>query len=349
MLLDVEDRPVTVSRGGDNRWNVIVWMDHRAVAQADRINQTGHDVLRYVGGVISPEMETPKLLWLQEQLPASFQRTARFLDLADFLSYRATGNDVRSLCTVVCKWTCQGLRGWDASYFERIGLGELTADGFARIGRSVRPMGERAGGLTRPAAEELGLEAGTPVAVSIINAHAGGLGLLGAPLHGALPTEETLEERVALIGGTSTCHMAVSRAPKFIRGVWGPYESAMIPGLWLTEGGQSRRAPSSTTPSPPTPAAPSSAEARREGQPPTPSSIGGSTPSPPRASRFPRSSPGACTSSPTTTATGLPRANPPAGDGNGSQAQRFDSTSWRFSTSRPFRPSPSERGTSSKP
>ena len=239
VLLDVEDRPVTVSRGGDNRWNVIVWMDHRAVAQADRINQTGHDVLRYVGGVISPEMETPKLLWLREQLPASFQRTARFLDLADFLSYRATGNDVRSLCTVVCKWTCQGLRGWDASYFERIGLGELTADGFARIGRSVRPMGERAGGLTRPAAEELGLEAGTPVAVSIIDAHAGGLGLLGAPLHGALPTEETLEERVALIGGTSTCHMAVSRAPKFIRGVWGPYESAMIPGLWLTEGGQS--------------------------------------------------------------------------------------------------------------
>ncbi len=44
---------------------------------------------------------------------------------------------------------------------------------------------------------------------------------------------------MALIGGTSTCHMAVSRAPKFIHGVWGPYFSAMVPGLWLTEGGQS--------------------------------------------------------------------------------------------------------------
>jgi FGGY-family pentulose kinase len=33
--------------------------------------------------------------------------------------------------------------------------------------------------------------------------------------------------------------MAVSREPKFLSGIWGPYWSAMVPGLWLTEGGQS--------------------------------------------------------------------------------------------------------------
>ena len=33
--------------------------------------------------------------------------------------------------------------------------------------------------------------------------------------------------------------MAVSREPRFIPGIWGPYWSAMVPGLWLTEGGQS--------------------------------------------------------------------------------------------------------------
>jgi FGGY-family pentulose kinase len=243
VLLDAADAPVTVSPSGDDRWNVIVWMDHRAVAQADRINATGHEVLRYVGGVISPEMETPKLLWLKEHLRASYDRAARFLDLADFLSYRATGNDVRSLCTTTCKWTyvAEGarVRGWDPTYFDAVGLGDLAADGFARIGRSVRPMGERAGTLTTRAAEELGLPVGTPVAVSIIDAHAGGLGMLGAPLFGHAPTEASLEERVALIGGTSTCHMVVSRAPKFVPGVWGPYASAMVPGLWLTEGGQS--------------------------------------------------------------------------------------------------------------
>lgn len=33
--------------------------------------------------------------------------------------------------------------------------------------------------------------------------------------------------------------MAVSSEPRFIEGVWGPYWSAMVPGMWLTEGGQS--------------------------------------------------------------------------------------------------------------
>jgi FGGY-family pentulose kinase len=33
--------------------------------------------------------------------------------------------------------------------------------------------------------------------------------------------------------------MAVSVEPRFVRGIWGPYYSAMVPGLFLTEGGQS--------------------------------------------------------------------------------------------------------------
>jgi FGGY-family pentulose kinase len=48
-----------------------------------------------------------------------------------------------------------------------------------------------------------------------------------------------MNETLALIGGTSSCHMAVSEEPRFIPGVWGPYFGAMIPGMWLNEGGQS--------------------------------------------------------------------------------------------------------------
>jgi FGGY-family pentulose kinase len=219
---------LVVEDGGLPR-DVIVWMDHRATDQARRINETHHDVLRYVGGVISPEMQTPKLLWLKENAPETFARARRFFDLPDYLSYRATGSDVRSLCTTVCKWT-RTPRGWDDSYFRAVGLGALADEGYARIGTDVRPMGERAGGLGERAARELGLAPGTAVAVSIIDAHAGGLGLLGG---------DDLFRRVALIGGTSSCHMAVSREPVFVPGVWGPYFSAMVPGLWLTEGGQS--------------------------------------------------------------------------------------------------------------
>ncbi|MBI3206779.1 MAG: FGGY-family carbohydrate kinase [Myxococcales bacterium] len=240
VALDAAGRPVSVSPTGSDEQNVIVWMDHRATEQAARINALGHEVLRYVGGVISPEMQSPKLVWLSEHHSAAWSRARWFFDLPDFLVWRATGEDVRSLCTTVCKWTYLGHEGgYRPDYFRQIGLGALADEGFARIGTRVRPMGELAGGLTRAAAEELGLAAGTPVGVAIIDAHAGGLGLLGARLDGSAPDAAALERRVALIGGTSSCHMAVSREPKFVPGIWGPYFSAMIPGLWLTEGGQS--------------------------------------------------------------------------------------------------------------
>jgi hypothetical protein len=101
-------------------------------------------------------------------------------------------------------------------------------------------MGDPVGrGLTVSAARELGLRPGTPVGVSIIDAHAGGLGLLGARLGEANLSPATFNRRLALIGGTSTCHMAVSPKPRYIHGIWGPYFSAMIPDFWLTEGGQS--------------------------------------------------------------------------------------------------------------
>ncbi|HEX3595411.1 MAG TPA: FGGY-family carbohydrate kinase [Polyangiaceae bacterium] len=245
VALDDADAPVSVSVTGAPEQNVVMWMDHRAVAEARRINQLGHEVLRYVGGTISPEMQTPKLLWLKEHLPAAWQRARRFLDLPDFLTYRATGLDVRSLCSTTCKWTYLGdgagggVSGFRDDYFRGAGLGDLVDEGYARIGTKIGPMGERIGTLTPRSAKELGLLPGTAVGVSIIDAHAGGLGLLGVTLSGATLSEAGLEERLALIGGTSSCHMAVSREPRFPPGIWGPYYSAMLPGLWLTEGGQS--------------------------------------------------------------------------------------------------------------
>ena len=42
VALDAEDRPVTVSPTGRDEQNVVVWMDHRAIEQAARINETRH-------------------------------------------------------------------------------------------------------------------------------------------------------------------------------------------------------------------------------------------------------------------------------------------------------------------
>ena len=54
---------------------------------------------------MSPEMETPKLMWLKRHLPETWARAGRFFDLADFLTWRATGSLARSECTLTCKWT----------------------------------------------------------------------------------------------------------------------------------------------------------------------------------------------------------------------------------------------------
>lgn len=244
VILDAQDAPVCATSGQPDEQNVIVWMDHRAILQAERINTTGHPVLKYVGGIISPEMETPKLLWLKENNSRVWKNAARFFDLPDFLTWKATGDETRSLCSTVCKWTYLGHEGeggrWDRDFFEKTGLGDLAESDFQKIGKRVRPMGEAIGqGVSARAAADLGLNPGTAVGVSIIDAHAGGLGMIGAEFEGRKPGAADMETRLALIGGTSSCHMAVSRKPVFIPGVWGPYFSAMVPGLWLSEGGQS--------------------------------------------------------------------------------------------------------------
>ncbi|MGQ7846403.1 FGGY-family carbohydrate kinase [Granulosicoccus sp. 3-233] len=213
--------------------NIIVWMDHRAVDQARRINSGKHAVLDYVGGTISPEMETPKLLWLKENRRAVYDEVRHFFDLTDFLTWKATGSATRSSCTVTCKWTyLPHENGWDERFFRQIDLAELVEEDFVRIGQEVVAPGTALGsGLSEAAASDLGLAAGTAVAAGLIDAHAGGIGtvgVIGAP-----------SENLAYVFGTSSCTMTSTPEPVFVPGVWGPYHSAMVPGLWLNEGGQS--------------------------------------------------------------------------------------------------------------
>ncbi|MBB4003590.1 FGGY-family carbohydrate kinase [Aurantimonas endophytica] len=239
VVVGVDGEGLPVGPSEDPERDIIVWMDHRALDQTRRINETRHPVLRYVGGVISPEMETPKLLWLKEKRPEVFAKAAHFFDLADYLSWRATGSLARSVCTLTCKWTYLAHEArWDPDYFRTVGLGELAEEDFARIGAEVvdiaTPLGS---GITPAAAAELGLPAGTPVGAPVIDAHSGGIGTLGGRRPDGSAAEPSAE--LALIMGTSSCAMAVTRDVAFVDGVWGPYKDSLLPGYWLLEGGQS--------------------------------------------------------------------------------------------------------------
>ncbi|XWS52180.1 hypothetical protein CRYUN_Cryun11dG0044800 [Craigia yunnanensis] len=130
VVVDADGSPVTVSWSGDPRRNIISWMDYRAVKQAEKINSCNSPVLQYCGGSVSPEMQSPELLWVKEKL--------------------ATGDDTRSQCTTVCKWTYLGHAhmqkmiekdsrdmeacGWDDDFWEEIGLGDLVEGHPAKIG-----------------------------------------------------------------------------------------------------------------------------------------------------------------------------------------------------------------------
>ncbi|KAL3427612.1 fggy-family carbohydrate kinase [Phlyctema vagabunda] len=258
------DEPVPVTgpnfaNDGNDR-NVILWLDHRPVAETEKINATDHNLLRYVGGKMSIEMEIPKVLWLKNNMPPELFDRCKFYDLADALTHLATGNETRSFCSTVCK---QGyvpvgvdgsVKGWQEDFYEAIGLEDLTKDNFKRMGGvdgvngKYLSAGELVGTLSEKAGAELGLPAGIAVGSGVIDAYAGWVGTVGAKVHlgseqleSGVPKNDMSQafSRLAAVAGTSTCHLAMSKDPVFVDGVWGPYRDVLLPDFWMAEGGQS--------------------------------------------------------------------------------------------------------------
>ncbi|HTO34551.1 MAG TPA: FGGY-family carbohydrate kinase [Pararhizobium sp.] len=235
VVRDRDGAPLSVNRKGDPRWDTIVWLDHRALSQADFCTATGHPVLDHSGRVMSPEMEMPKLMWLKQNLPQQWEKAGYFFDLADFMSWRATGNEARSRCTLTSKWNylSHEKAGWQQAFLEKIGLEDLRERG--GLPEKTLPVGQSTGHLTAMAAAELGLNEDCQVATGLIDAYAGAIGVLG----GFAGEPERLERQLALIAGTSSCIVAFSRDMKPGFGMWGPYFEAAFAECWLIEGGQS--------------------------------------------------------------------------------------------------------------
>lgn len=236
--LVVRDRvgeQLSVSTGGEKRWDTIVWLDHRAIAEADECTASGHVVLDSIGGVMSPEMQTPKLMWLKRKLPGTWAQAGHLFDLTDFLTWKATGALARSQCTLTAKWTYLAHEepSWRRDFFAAVGLEDLFEH--AALPEKACPVGADLGPLLPEAALALGLTEKCRVGAGVIDAYAGALGVLA----GFAENAENIGRHLALIAGTSSCVMAMSPEPQPFAGVWGPYYGAALPGLWMSEGGQS--------------------------------------------------------------------------------------------------------------
>ncbi|KAF2144955.1 uncharacterized protein K452DRAFT_316095 [Aplosporella prunicola CBS 121167] len=247
------------NRDGEDR-NVILWLDHRPVQETEKINATNHNLLRYVGGRMSIEMEIPKVLWLKNNMPKELFDKCKFYDLTDALTRMATGNDKRSYCSVVCK---QGfvpvgvdgsVKGWQEDFLTEVGLEDLCKNDFQKMGgvngvnNEYLTAGELVGKLSEKAANDMGLPAGVAIGSGVIDAYAGWIGTVGAKvkltddaLNAGAPKNDVSQAftRLAAVAGTSTCHLAMSEKPVFVDGVWGPYRDVLLPDYWMAEGGQS--------------------------------------------------------------------------------------------------------------
>jgi FGGY-family pentulose kinase len=202
----------------------LLWMDQRAHREAAEISKSGHPVLRYVSGRVSPEWMLPKALWLKRNEPEVYRRALRVVECTDWMMFQLTGEWTLSLNHVAVKWNyARPDGGWPVALMNAVGLDDLLQKWPVQI----VPLGRGNGRLAPRAAAALGLSVGIPVAQGGIDAYLGMLGL-GA----------TQDGDVAVIVGSSTCHLAQSRAGVFGSGAAGCYPDATVEGLYTIEAGQ---------------------------------------------------------------------------------------------------------------
>ncbi len=215
---------IACDRDGKALRPALLWMDQRAHVEADEISATGDPILRYVSGRVSPEWMLPKALWLKRHERANYDRADRIVECTNWLMFQLTGEWTLSLNHCAVKWDyARPDGGWPLAMMGAVGLDDLPAKWPARI----EALGQGGATLSQVAALALGLKAGTPVAQGGIDAYLGMLGM-GA----------TGDGDVAVIVGSSTCHLAQSKEGVFGSGAAGCYPDATVEGLYTIEAGQ---------------------------------------------------------------------------------------------------------------
>ena len=210
----------------------MLWKHHAAQPQARELEaylkKYAPQTLAQTGGRLSSEEYLPKSLQFFRQAPDLAEKTAYFMEAADWIPFLLTGIPARSACCAGFKryWTPENgdlphslLQGFDPDY----------ALWYQRVLRGpVLPIWQPAGSLLPEWAAQLGLPSGIPVGISTIDAHAA---LLGCGI--------TQERQAMMILGTSGCHILLDRTARSVPGTGGYAEDALLPGYYAYEAGQS--------------------------------------------------------------------------------------------------------------
>ena len=115
-------------------------------------------VLRFVSGRVSPEWMLPKALWLKRNEPDVYARAYRVVECTDWMMFRLTGLWTLSLNHVAVKWNyARPTGGWPVKLLETVGLSDLPG----KWPEQIVPLGRGEARLSKRAADELGLRAGS--------------------------------------------------------------------------------------------------------------------------------------------------------------------------------------------
>ncbi|QCX34340.1 hypothetical protein FDN13_11850 [Caloramator sp. E03] len=137
----------------------ITWVDGRAEVQAKKIMKRflGSGVFKSIVGIeLMGKDVIPKLLWIKENEPDIYNKTEYFLDVNGYLRFMASGAKTAELSGACSYGFDLHKKDWMRIFFKISGIST------SKLPPLVRSI-DNVGGLTKKAAEEMGLLEGTPV------------------------------------------------------------------------------------------------------------------------------------------------------------------------------------------
>ena len=234
MPLDKTGTPLCLReqwRDEPHAW-VKLWKHHAAQDEADRINEIarerGEAFLPRYGGKLSSEWMLAKIWQILNEAPHIYEQTDLFIEAADWIVMQMTGELVRSSCAAGYKALWHKRSGFPSADFFRALDPRLEDLARTKLRGPIAPLGARAGRLTGEMAAITGLNAGTAVAVGVIDAHA------MVPASGVVTPG-----KLVMAMGTSTCHLLLSDREVHAEGICGVVEDGIVAGCYGYEAGQS--------------------------------------------------------------------------------------------------------------
>lgn len=232
--VDAKGEPLCLDpemRDNPHSW-VKLWKHHSAQEEANRLNEIaasrGERFLPRYGGKISAEWMMAKIWQILNEAPDIYANTDLFMEAADWVVYKLTGELKRNSCTAGYKAIWHKQEGYPGREFYKALDPRLENLASTKLRGVILPLGTKAGTLTEEMAALMGLDSRTAVAVGNVDAHA------AVPAMGVVSPG-----KMVMAMGTSICHMLLDKKEKHVEGMCGVVEDGIIPGYFGYEAGQS--------------------------------------------------------------------------------------------------------------